>query len=636
MSHTKKMYQITRNHWPSYGRISLLWTALAGSRLGYFSGIALMALEALITFTGPVIVKLTLDSVIGSVPPSVPAPMDRLAQWLLGAGFSGGGVLPLPAGAVPAAGEWIWRPWFRSHLWVLALAFIGCILLQAVVGFLASYSVNRAAEATAKRMRDRLYGHIQDLPYESLLRADSGDWLQRCTTDVDTTRRFIAAEAPELVRTFFLVAIALPILFSLNARLALIGCAVMPVIILFSFFFHVVVARIFRGVDEREGVLTGIVQETVTGVRVVRSFAREEYETARFAAANDSFRDQVYRLIAWLAFYWGFSSFLGILQIAGVITAALFFMIDGSITIGLLVLFITYEQQILWPVRQFGRILADAGKMSVALGRMAELLALPPEEELEACFIDESWVPDTVEFEHVSFSYPDGTAVLKDISFSMRAGEQLAIVGPTGSGKSTLVHLLIRLYEPDSGRILLGGRDIREIPKRVLRQKVSLVLQESFLYGKTIRNNIADVQEEADEAALVDAARTADFHRVAEGFPHRYETMVGERGVTLSGGQRQRLALTRALARKANLLVLDDSLSAVDTVTDLRIRENLSGRGCIIIAHRLTTLASASRILVMEDGRITDRGTHDELSSRPGLYRRLAELQKALGRSDNV
>ena len=186
------------------------------------------------------------------------------------------------------------------------------------------------------------------------------------------------------------------------------------------------------------------------------------------------------------------------------------------------------------------------------------------------------------------------------------------------------------------GGILLGGRDIRELPKRVLRQKVSLVLQESFLYGKTIRNNIADVQEDADEAALVDAARTADFHRVAEGFPHRYETMVGERGVTLSGGQRQRLALTRALARKANLLVLDDSLSAVDTVTDLRIRENLGGRGCIIIAHRLTTLASASRILVMEDGRITDRGTHDELSSRPGLYRRLAELQKALGRSDNV
>lgn len=608
---------------------------MQGSRLLYAGGLLALAAEAAITFTSPLIVKLTIDSIIGTQQPLLPGFFQKTGEFFLGKNLQGGGLLPLPALETVSEGLWVWRPWLRQNLWAVAAAFIGCILLQSLCSFLANFSFNRSAERSAKAMRDRLYKHIQDLPNETLLRADSGDWLQRCTSDVDTSRRFVAMEAPELFRTCFLVAIALPIMFSLHVRLTWLGCVVMPLIITFSFIFHIAVQRIFRIADEREAVLTGVIQENVTGIRVVRAFARQEYEINRFSVANGDFRDQVYSLISWLAFYWGFSSFLGITQIAIVLGAGLHFMSGAAITVGLLVLFVTYEQQILWPVRQFGRILADAGKTAVALGRMAELLNLETESHLDdSSFDDEGWIPDTVEFDHVSFSYPDGTEVLHDISFSMHAGEQLAIVGPTGCGKSTLVHLLIRLYEPSSGRILLGGRDIKSIPKRVLRRKISLVLQEGFLYGKSIRDNIRMVQHDADDRAINEAARKADFHHVAEGFKGGYETLVGERGVTLSGGQRQRLALARALIRNANLLILDDSLSAVDTETDLRIRRELAVSGCIIIAHRLTTLASADRILVMEEGRISAMGSHGELSSQPGLYRRLAELQAALGKEE--
>jgi ATP-binding cassette subfamily B protein len=310
-------------------------------------------------------------------------------------------------------------------------------------------------------------------------------------------------------------------------------------------------------------------------------------------------------------------------------------------------LFLTYEQQVLWPVRQFGRILADTGKTRVALGRIAELLVLEKERDLDYDIRNDSFIaqPDysasSIEFRDVSFTYPDGTEVLKHISFTVNPGEHLAIVGPTGSGKSTLVHLLLRFYEPTDGTILIGGRDIRTIPKKELRNRISIVLQDSFLYGKTVRENILIGYPDVEETGLIEAAKKAAFHHVALGFQDGYETMVGERGVTLSGGQRQRLALARALLRQSPILVLDDSLSAVDTETDRLIREAI-GKGSqgakntgpatttIIIAHRLTTLAEADTILVLEAGRITGMGSHDRLIQQPGFYQRLATLQSAV------
>lgn len=662
MSDSKENYSIQKNSWPRFGRIGLLWKALAGWRLLYLAGLLALLGEVFFTFGSPVIVKLTIDSVIGTSAPSVPAPLSLVAEALLGPELEGGGLLKAPEAAPLAEGssatEWVWRPWLRSHLWAMGIAFAFFILFQAFFSFLASFSVNVAAEHAAKALRDRLYGHVQDLPYEAMLRSQTGDWLQRCTSDVDTTRRFIAFEFVEMFRTLALASFAFPVMVSLSPRLTLWGVVVMPVIIAFSFFFHRVVEKLFLGADEREGILSGIVQENVTGVRVVRAFARQKFELERFAAANTSYRDQVFKLIAWLAFYWGFSSFLGLFQLGVVLGSGLFLYTAGSITLGVLVLFLTYEQQVLWPIRQFGRILADTGKTKVALGRMAELLALATERDLDETEIveledgsgssrrrDRDWAFGTIEFRNVSFSYPDGTEVLKDVSFKIRQGKHLAIVGPTGSGKSTLVHLLVRLYEPTSGRILIDGRDVRTIPKRELRRKIALVLQDGFLYGKTVRENIAIGHAEIEDSKILEAAGKAAFHSVAEGFQDGYETMVGERGVTLSGGQRQRLSLARALIRETPILVLDDSLSAVDTETDRLIREAIgkgssdrgssagsagAGTTTIIIAHRLTTLAEADHILVLEEGRVTAQGRHEDLVQQNGLYRRLAELQSAI------
>ncbi len=638
MSANLDHYTIQKNGWPKFGRMLLLWSALAGNRLQYFGALLSLSGEAFFTFLSPLIVKLTIDSVLGEQQPVMPAPLMPLARLLFGSQLTGGGVLPVPAEyALRAADQWPWRLWLRENLWALALAFIACILLQALFGFLASYNANAAAEHTAKRLRDRMYGHIQDLPYESLLRAHSGDWLQRCTSDVDTVRRFVAFESFELVRTLLLIGFAFPVMLSLSPVLTAWGSLVIPVIVIFSVVFHRIVEKVFLEADEREGVLSGIIQENVTGIRVVRAFARQLYETARFGRANDRYRDQVYRLLVWLALYWGLTSFLGLVQLAAVLWAGLGLMAAGAATLGLVVLFLTYEQQVLWPVRQCGRILADAGKAKVALGRMAELLSLPVEGDLDTAgdvcpCCQPRWQDSDIEFRSVSFTYPDGTAVLKDVSFTVKQGEVLAIVGPTGSGKSTLVHLLTRLYEPSSGAILIGGIDITRIPKRVLRRNIALVLQEGFLFGKTIRENISMANPGIDDDRIVAAARHAALDGSISEFPGGWDTMVGERGVTLSGGQRQRLALARALVRDAPVLVLDDSLSAVDTETDSRIREALSGQKAttLIIAHRLTTLAGSDRILVLEDGRVTALGTHRQLMARPGLYRRLAALQEGL------
>jgi len=648
---TKELYSIQKNSWPRFGRINLLWNALKGWRHIYALGLAAIIGEVFFTFSSPMIVKLTIDSVIGTTPPVIRFPLSVIMEPFLGKNFEGGGLLEqfVPIQALQARGNaaWVWQPWLRENLWVLGLAFAGMIFLQAFFSFIASLSVNTAAEQSAKALRDRLYHHTQYLPYETMLRSQTGDWLQRCTSDVDTVRRFFAFEFVELFRTLALVAFVFPIMFSLSYRLTLWGSMVMPIILLFSFYFQKMVERLFLVADEREGILSGIVQENVTGVRVVRAFARQQYELDRFGKANRELRDQVYKLISWLGFYWGFSSFLGLLQIALLLGTGLKLYTTGFITIGLLVLFLTYEQQVLWPVRQFGRILADTGKTKVALGRIAELLALVTEEELDKTvkvpavsgstaggFSHDEWARGPIEFVDVSFSYPDGTEMLKHISFRVAPGEHMAIVGTTGSGKSTLMHLLVRFYEPSEGHILIGGRDIRTIPKAELRRAISLVLQDSFLYGKTVRENLLAAYPEANETSLIEAAQKAAFHHVAMGFQDGYETMVGERGVTLSGGQRQRLALARALLRTAPILILDDSLSAVDTETDRLIREAIGkqGRGTtttFIIAHRLTTLAEADRILVLEDGRITAQGSHEELIQQPGLYRRLAELQSA-------
>jgi len=385
----------------------------------------------------------------------------------------------------------------------------------------------------------------------------------------------------------------------------------------------------FLECDESEGQLTTVLQENLTGMRVVRAFARQPYERDKFDEVNKDFRQKVSHLITLLAWYWSFSDFLSMLQMGVVLVTGVYWTVSEHMTLGTLVVFTTYEGMLLWPVRLMGRILTDMGKTSVALGRIKEILDEPLDKDDKEGLKPE--IQGNIEFDHVNFKYENGKEVLKDITFKVKKGQTVAILGPTGSGKSTLMHLLHRLYDYDSGSIKIDGVELRDIDKKWIREKIGIVLQEPFLYSKTIKENLKMAKEGVDEDRIYQSARIAHIHDVITSFEKGYDTLVGERGVTLSGGQKQRVAITRALIKDCPILIFDDSLSAVDTETDAAIRKALKERKkdvtTFIISHRINTLSEAEIILVMEEGRITQMGKHETLVNKPGLYRRIWEIQ---------
>jgi ATP-binding cassette subfamily B protein len=436
----------------------------------------------------------------------------------------------------------------------------------------------------------------------------------------------------EVGRAGILLVTAYPLLFSLHVPLALLSVPIVIVIFVFSAVFFKRVQTAFKRSDESEGRLSTVLQENLTGVRVVRAFARQKFEEEKFAERNDEFRDLTRRLIGVFATYWGTSDFLAMGHMMVVLLAGTWFAINGALSIGDIVVFLTVEGMLLWPVRQLGRILADMGKATVSLGRINEILETPT--EYPAVEGVRPSVSGRVVFRDVRFGYEPEREILKGISFTAEPGQTVAILGPTGSGKSSLVHLLARLYDYTGGSITVDGVELKQIDKKWMRSKIGFVLQEPFLYAKTVKQNIGLARESFHDADVFEAARDAAVHDVIERFEKGYETLVGERGVTLSGGQKQRVAIARALITGNPILVFDDSLSAVDTETDVAIRKALLRRAkhatTFIISHRVTTLASADLILVLDDGRIVQSGTHDELMAQEGLYKRVWAIQNSL------
>jgi ATP-binding cassette subfamily B protein len=588
-----------------------LWKITAGQRARYAASIVAMAASNLAMFGAPLVAKYAIDVVIeGDLTPGVPLLVDAAEQSAVALGST-------------------------AVVWYLVFSAVAAIAVTAFGGvflYLRGVTAAVASEAIVRRLREELYRHLHALQARFYDTADTGDLVQRCSSDVETLRVFLSSDVVEIGRAILLVLTVTPILFWMDARLAWVSLALLPFIFLGAFVFFTKVKALFQVTDEAEGEMTAVLQENLTGIRVVRAFARQDFEIGKFAQRNAAFRDHNNRLIALMGKYWGTQDFFSQGQIALVLFVGATFVMDGTLTVGTLFAFLTYIGMIIWPIRQLGRVLTDSGKAVVALGRMNDILR-EPEESQEAAPA-RGRADGAIAFRHVTFGYDPARPVLHDLSFAVRAGETIALVGAPGAGKSSIIRLLLRLYPYQSGSIAIDGHEVADVSRQWLRSQIGVVLQDPFLYSRTVAQNLRVGRPDAPEEQLVQAARDAAIHESIERLEDGYGALVGERGVTLSGGQRQRLALARALLKDPPVLVLDDSLSAVDTRTEARILAALAARKgrhtTIVIAHRLSSVRQADRILVLEDGRLVQEGDHAALVAQNGPYRRLCEIQGAL------
>ncbi|MGI6365380.1 MAG: ABC transporter ATP-binding protein [Bacillota bacterium] len=581
---------------------------LRGHRLGLLLSVLFLGAGIVAAYAGPLVIGFTVDYVIGSAESSLPA---WAMQWLEALGG---------------------REFLRSNIYLCALALVAFTFVNGLATFLRRYLITRSTEGMVKKLRDNLFWHLQNVPYDYYKHVSTGDLVQRCTSDVDTIRRFISLQLLEVVRALVMATVAASVLFSLDRSLAAISLSLMPVLTVTSYVYFKKVRKFYTDADEAEGAMSAAIQENLTGMRVVRAFGQQQAEVENFTACNRDHRDKTYRLIRLNSYFWGASDTLAFLQIGLSLVVGVYFTVARGMSLGTLWVFFSYTRMLVWPLRHLGRVLADMGKASVALGRIAEIFAQPV--EVEPGLALEPEIRGHIQFKNVCFGYDRYDDVLRDISFSVQPGQTVAILGATGSGKTSLVQLLQRLYPVTAGEIIIDGVNINDIARGHLRRNIGIVLQEPFLYSRTIKENIRIARPQAPDEDVYKMARVAAVHDVIQSFENGYDTVVGERGITLSGGQRQRVAIARMLMQKAPILIFDDSLSAVDTETDAAIRAALRMRrentATFIISHRITTLCEADTILVLEKGRLVQQGTHQELLEQEGLYRRIAEIQNAL------
>jgi len=483
-----------------------------------------------------------------------------------------------------------------------------------------------------RTIRDTLFSHIQRLPFAWHMKHQTGDIIQRCTSDVDVVRNFLSEQLLSVFRIVILLSMSLYFMFSMHVRLALIASLTFPVIVFYSMYFNSRISKHFRECDENEGILSTIAQENLTGVRVVRAFGQEAYERERFEKQNVKYTGLWGRMAVYMTAFWGVGDLITGLQVLVVISFGTVFCVNGGMTPGQFIAFIAYNSMLVWPVRQLGRVISNMSKAGVSISRIGDIMYSPIEED--APDAEEPDMAQEIRFENVSFSYDENTPeILHDVSFSIQPGTTFAVLGGTGSGKTTMIRLLCRLYDlpAEQGKITVGGVDLQKIRAEHVRRNIGIVLQEPFLFSRTIAENIGIGGLEKDMHAIRRAAATACVDEAIMDFPEGYDTVVGERGVTLSGGQKQRTAIARTLAKETPIMIFDDSLSAVDAETDAKIRKALAeSRGnatVILISHRITTLMQAEKILVLNNGSVEAIGTHQELIERPGTYQDIYRIQ---------
>ena len=470
------------------------------------------------------------------------------------------------------------------------------------------------------------------LPYAWHGANSTGDIIQRCTSDVETVKVFISEQLTSLIRVIVLIAMAIRFMWGIDPFMTKIASIFIPVVIGYSLFFYAKIGDAFEKADSEEGRLSAIAQENLTGVRVVRAFGRERFERDRFEKQNDYYTGFWIRLMRILSLNWVTGDVMTGLQYLIVNIMGAVFCVRGTVTAGQFIAFVSYNSLLIWPVRSLGRVISEMSKAGISIERILYIMNAEEETEPEGALRPP--MDRDIRFEHVSFGYGgDSGEALSDVSFEIHAGETVGILGGTGSGKSTLMYLLEKLYplQEGCGRIMIGDTDLSEISSSYVRSQIGMVLQEPFLFSRSIEDNIAITSRSYKREDVRRASKTADLLEAVDRFPSGFETFVGERGVTLSGGQKQRTAIARMLIRKCPVMIFDDSLSAVDAETDARIRaalrQDTAEATVILISHRITTIMHADRIIVMEKGRVMEKGTHEELLALGGIYRRIYDLQ---------
>ena len=516
---------------------------------------------------------------------------------------------------------------------IIAAGFVGLALFQGAFSFLSGRFAARTAEGIARRLRNYLYDHIQRLSFAYHDQMQTGELIQRATSDVDAVRRFFAEQAIGVGRIVLLFVVNFVALLNLNVRLALLSVVTVPVILTLSIWFFKRVSKAYEAFQEQEAKLSTTLQENLTGVRVVKAFARQSYEMDKFEQDNLEQFNRGRRLLMMHALFWPLADILCGAQMVGAFSIGALMALDGTITLGTYLAYSGLVIWVIWPMRNLGRLIVKMSTGLVSYGRVAELIKEEREPLDVGSHVPMGDVRGEIAFHDVGFEYGDGDGVvLKSVSFRCEPGQAVALLGSTGSGKTSLVNLLPRFYEYTAGSLALAGVELKEYPRHYLRQQIGIVEQEPFLFSRTIRENVTyGVGRDVSDAEVEEAARAAAIHDVILSFPDGYNTPVGEKGVTLSGGQKQRIAIARTLLKDPRILILDDATSSVDTETEGLIREALrylmQGRTTFIIAHRIQSVMNADLILVLEQGQIVQRGTHDELMVQEGIYRRIYDMQ---------
>ena len=588
----------------------VLGTLLEGSGKYFAVCILLGLLLTVVEMIAPQVIRVTVDSVIDSQPMDLPAWALRWVESLGGVAF------------------------LRANMWFIALILALAGLVAAVLRYGANMFNAKAGETLVKTARDRLFHHIECLPWKWHAEHPTGDIIQRCTSDVERIKNFFQEQFISVFQIIVRIILALTLMTLMNAKLSIVAWVIAPIIVLYSVLFHNKIRARFTECDENEGVLSTIAQENLTGVRVVRAFGREKFERDRFEAQNNKYTECWISLTRTLSDFWAVGDFTSCLQILLVVVLGTVSCVNGNLTAGEFVSFSLYNTMLIGPVRRLGRIISEMSKAGVSIDRLGEVLEAETEQDAPNAPMDKD-----IAFENVSFHYgEDGPDVLENVSFTVPAGKSFGILGGTGSGKSSLLLLLCRLYAPTEGKITVGGVDIADMPARYVRENVGVVLQEPFLFSRSVQENIGicGASDAEIRAAAVTACVDGDITRFSQG----YDTMVGERGVSLSGGQKQRVAIARMLTKKTPVIVFDDSLSAVDTETDEKIRSaldrDLGGATTIIISHRITTLLDCDNILVLEKGRVSQLGSPKELLAQPGIFRKIYDMQMSIGEEEGA